>query len=112
MTPRATLPTADAMNRTERAYADHLAARKLAGEVHGFWFEPFSVRLAGNTFYRPDFLVVLADGSVEFHETKGFMREDALVKIKVFAETYPFPLVLVKKQKGGWGFTRYEAKRR
>lgn len=110
--PKATYPVIDAMNKTERRYSDHLQVRKLAGEIRDFWFEAFKVRLADSTFYTVDFLVILADNTVEFHEVKGFMREDAILKIKFFVETYPFSLVVVKWVNKTWESTRYQAKSR
>ena len=102
-TPRACVKSAyDRMNKTEAAYAYELEMRRLAGEVAWFAFEAIKLRLADKTFYTPDFLVVLADGEVQFHEVKGFWRDDARVKIKVAAEQYPFPFVAIRKTKGGW----------
>lgn len=97
-------PARAGMNRTESAYADHLDARKAAGEVRGWWFQPVKFLLAPATTYTPDFLVVNADDTVELHETKGFMRDDANVKIKVSANMFPFPFVLVYKlpKNQGW----------
>jgi hypothetical protein len=44
-------------------------------------------------------------GAVTFYETKGFMRDDAIVKIKTAAKQFPmFTFVLVtrkKKSEGG-----------
>jgi hypothetical protein len=94
------------MNKTEAAYDAHLRLRKLAGEIAWYKFEPFKLRLADNTFYSPDFGVMLADGTVECHEVKGFWQDDARVKIKVAAELHPFRFIAVqalpKKEGGGW----------
>lgn len=80
------------MNNTERAYFEHLRRRELAGEVVWFKFEGMKFRLADNTFYTPDFAVMLADGHLEMHEVKGagvMFRDDARAKIKIAAEQYP-----------------------
>jgi hypothetical protein len=102
------------MNKTEMAYEAHLFARKAAGEVAWYKFEGLKFRLADNTFYSPDFAVMLPDGTMEIHEVKGaeaIFRDDAKVKIKVAAELYPFRFVAVfpksKKDGGGWRFTEY-----
>jgi hypothetical protein len=96
------------MNGTEAAYADLLTLRQAGGEVAGWWFEALKLRLAGNTFYTPDFLVQLADGLLELHEVKGFWRDDARVKIKVAAAQYPlFPFVAVQRVKGRWREERF-----
>lgn len=79
----------DGMNSLERRYADHLRNRQLAGEIFSFTFERHNLKLADKTYYKPDFEVMLPDGSIEFHEVKGFMQEDANVKIKVAADQFP-----------------------
>ena len=89
------------MNKLEAAYAQHLDALKHAGTVIWWRYEAVGLRLADRTFYHPDFLVMMADGTLEAHETKGFMRDDANVKLKVAAGAFPFVFKLVKKQKGG-----------
>lgn len=95
-----------AMNKTEAAYAQHLALRQAAGEVLWHRFEGLKFRLADNTFYTPDFAVMLADGTLEAHEVKGFWADDARVKIKVAADLYPIRFIAVKAQAkkagGGW----------
>lgn len=95
-------------NKTEQAYENFLTALQHAGSVLWFKFEGIKLRLADNTFYTPDFAVMLASGQMELHEVKGFMQEDANVKIKVAAEMYPFRFVIVrtkpKKEGGGWKF--------
>lgn len=95
------------MNPDEMAYAKQLCLRELSGEVAWWKFEAVKLRLADNTTYTPDFIVMLADGSIEFHEFKGFWEEDARVKIKVAAEMYPFPFRSFRKrsQKDGGGFS-------
>lgn len=102
------------MNKTEAAYAEHLSVRMLAGEVLGFQFEAIRLRLADNTNYCPDFLVQLADTTLELHEVKAcksdgsIISEDASkIKLKVAAEKYPmFGFVLCGKlpKSGGWRF--------
>lgn len=90
------------MNKTEAAYADFLEAKKRAGAIADYRFECAKLRLADKTFYTPDFMVLDPDGSIEFHEVKGFWEEDARVKIKVAAAQFPFVFVAVKRVKGGW----------
>jgi hypothetical protein len=97
---------AGTLNKTEAAYAEFLELRKRAGEVAWFKFEGVKLRLADNTFYTPDFLVMLSDRSLECHEVKGFWQDDARVKIKVAADLYPFRFIAMKanakKNGGGW----------
>lgn len=94
------------MNGLEKAYAEHLTTLIAAGEVLEFWFDCVKLRLADKCFYTPDFFVMMADDTIEVHETKGFMEEDAAVKLKVAADKYPFIFKLVKRlakrDGGGW----------
>jgi len=94
-------------NAWERQYADHLEAKRVRGEILRWDYEPETLRLADRTTLCPDFRVVLPDGLIEFHEVKGFRREDAMIKIKVAAELHPYKFVLVQKVKGCWQPTEY-----
>ena len=93
------------MNRAEAAYAADLEVRKRAGEILDWWFEAVTLRLADKpegtklrgTTYTPDFMVQLADGTISFHEVKGFARDDAVVKFKAAAEKFPFHFLWVQK---------------
>lgn len=92
------------MNKLEASYAQHLEARKHLKEIVRWKFDPFGLKLADKTYYHPDFMVVF-ETHIEIHETKGFMRDDANVKLKVAASQFPeFKFVLVKKLKGQWDF--------
>jgi uncharacterized protein DUF1064 len=99
------------MNKTETAYQNHLENQKHLGIVAWFKFEGVKLRLADNTFYTPDFAVMLADGAMELHEVKGFWTDDARVKTKVAASLYPFQIIAVtakaKKAGGGWAFEKF-----
>lgn len=90
------------MNKTERAYADHLLAI-----VQPAWFkyEGITLKLGPDCRYTPDFAVMLHDGTIEFHETKGFRRDDAMVKIRAAADAFPFVFRLVERTDGGWRVT-------
>jgi hypothetical protein len=89
------------MNKTEVAYSLVLEARLQAGEILWYNFEGMKFRLADKTFYTPDFPVMMADGTMEMHEVKGFMYDDAAVKIKVAADIYPFIFRLVRMPRRG-----------
>jgi hypothetical protein len=99
------LPTGK-MNKTEAAYDAHLWSLRHAGQILWHKFEGIKLRLADNTFYTCDFAVLPSDSVMEMHEIKGFMMEDANVKIKVAASIYPFRFKIVrakaKKNGGGW----------
>ena len=94
------------MNKTESAYADRLELLKRSGEILWYKFEGMKFRLADNTFYTPDFVIMTNACEIIIHEVKGYMMDDANVKIKVASELYPFRFFLVRKQAkkdgGGW----------
>lgn len=94
-------------NKTEQAYEAHLEQRRIAGEIVWYKFEAMKFRLADNTFYTPDFIVMDRSGFLEAHEVKGSRRifmDDAKVKIKVACDMYPVSFLLafaIPKSKGG-----------
>lgn len=94
------------MNKLEARYDTELWQLRHTGGVIWHKFEAVKLRLADNTFYTPDFAVMIADGTMEMHETKGFWEDDARVKIKVAASLYPFRFKALKplpaKRGGGW----------
>lgn len=95
------------MNGLEKKYAAELEAQLARGEIAWWKFDSFKIRLADNTFYTPDFIVMGIDAVVSFVEVKGHWEDDARVKIKVAAETYwMFQFVAIrsrqKKHGGGW----------
>ena len=94
------------MNKTEAAYGDRLELQRSAGEVLWYRYEGITLKLAQDTRYTPDFVVMNREGILECHEVKGFWRDDAKVKIKVASSIYPFIFIAVKmkpkKDGGGW----------
>ena len=91
------------MNKTEAAYALWLDAGK-----DFFWmFEAIKLKLADKTYFTPDFVLFFNDKHIEFHEIKGFERDDAIVKFKCAAEKFHrFRFKMVKRIKGEWIVTR------
>jgi hypothetical protein len=93
------------MNKTERAYADRLELLKRAGEIRTWRFEPVKFRLGHTCWYCPDFEVVTKSGELEYHEVKGFWRDDARVKIKTAASMYrDRAFIAVQWKKKAWVF--------
>ena len=86
-------------NATEEAFENMLKLRLIAGEIVWYKFEGWKFRLADNTFYTPDFPVMLSNGLLECHEVKGVWTDDARAKIKIAAGMYPirFYAHLMKK---------------
>lgn len=93
---------AGTMNRTEAAYAAHLELLKASGDVLWWKFEGLKFRLADKTFLTPDFVVMTRSGLIELHDVKGFLMEDANVKMKVAASMYPFEFFIIRKSKSFW----------
>lgn len=99
---RAQAPERKGMNKTERAYAQHLLCRMLDGDVAWFEFEAVKFRLADRSWYAPDFIVMRSDGMLELHEVKGAMEDDAAVKLRLMPRLYSmFRLFIVRARKGG-----------
>lgn len=92
------------MNKLEARYAAHLATLNWAGEILGFGFEEIKLKIGANRcWFTPDFHVIDLSGRLCFHETKGFMRDDARVKLQSAAKQYPqFRFVLVRAAGNGW----------
>lgn len=76
-------------SKFEASYAQQLHARKAAGEVIG-WLEQVPLHLPGGVRYTIDFLVFLADGTVQPVETKGAETEAWKVRHAVASEVYPW----------------------
>lgn len=110
MTVLAKLPAPDIfaqMNGTEKRRAIELEAMRRTGAIVLWKFEAITLKLADDTRFTPDFFVLHNDGTVEFQETKGWLREDALIKLKVAAALFPFFRFVMltakaKKLGGGW----------
>lgn len=104
------------MNKTEAAFAAYLRTEQVAGRVLWFGFEQVKLRLADNTYFTPDFGVMYANGELWLVDTKGtkkdggrykpWVEEDARIKLKVAAETFPFVLAVAYrlpiKAGGNW----------
>jgi len=112
-----TIPTATGslrdtgMNKTEVEYAALLQGRAERGDIAWWKYEAVTLKLADNTRYTPDFMVMRFDGSLEVHETKGgFIREDGWLKLKLAASMFPFRFFLCQKANrkdgGGWSIKR------
>lgn len=95
----------DALNGLERAFLAHLAVRKL-GEV---LTQAITLKIANGCRYTPDFVEVRHGFALRAYEVKGFMREDAAIKIKVAAALFTwieFYLVTRPKSAGEWRIER------
>lgn len=86
-------------SRWEMSYANYLQWRKDRGEIadweyeaHTFWFEKIR---RGVRSYVPDFKVTMSDGSIEWHEVKGWMDSKSKTKIKRMAIYHPNEFLMV-----------------
>lgn len=83
-------------SRLERKYYDSLKIRQASGEVVFFLCQvPFD--LGGGVKYVCDFQVFLADGTVEFVDTKGRDTVMSIAKRKIVEDKYPVEIKIVKK---------------
>lgn len=95
------------MNKTEALYASDLELQRSINAIAWYRFEGLKFRLADNTFYTPDFAVMLNTGQIELREVKGHWADDARAKIKIAAEMYPFQFVAIKRVRGQWEEERF-----
>lgn len=86
-------------SRWEANYARHLEGLRAAGSIarwehepETFWFEGI---LRGCRSYLPDFRVTHNDGSVEYHEVKGWMDERSATKIRRMLKYHPTVTLIV-----------------
>lgn len=63
------------------------------GEIVSWSYEPETFEFPGikrgTRFYTPDFRVVNRDGSVEYHEIKGWMDPESATKLRRMARYHP-----------------------
>lgn len=105
--PRIRQQAGDGLNKTERAFLGYLQADP---EYDRVLPHAVTLKLANGCRYTPDFIAY--HGAVDpwgdtdqmyAFEVKGFMRDDAAVKLKVAADQYGwmFSFRLVTRRKGG-----------
>ena len=80
-------------SRWEANYARYLQVLKVRGEILDwlhepdvFWFEQIK---RGTLSYLPDFKVFMPDGSIEYHEVKGWMDARSATQQKRMKKYYP-----------------------
>jgi hypothetical protein len=83
------------MNRTETAFRDTFLTKR----PHGY--EEITFKLADDCRYTPDFWSLDDDDILAFDEVKGFWRDDAKVKIRMAAKTFPQFRFRAWQYKGG-----------
>ncbi len=107
---------AGTMNGHEAAYDRILALRKQSGDILDYGYERVTLKIAGDCRLTMDFDVHLPDGEVQFHEVKASskgkprMEDDARVKLKCAADTFPFRIYVcfpVDKTKAAFHVERF-----
>jgi len=86
----------------ERRYANYLEILKKGNaindwqyEVDTFWFDKIK---RGVRSYTPDFKIFFSDGSIEYHEVKGWMDGRSKTKIKRMKKYHPsVKLIIIGK---------------
>ena len=86
----------------EANYARYLNFLKGKGQIKDFAYEPQTFEFKerhGTTRYTPDFIVENLDGSVEYHEVKGYLDKKSKTKINRFRRDYPeLKLIVIEKE--------------
>ena len=82
-------------SKAEGRYYEELKVRRDAGEVL-FFLRQVPIDLPGNVKYRLDFLVFLADGTVEFVDVKGMKTPIYKLKKAQIESLYPIKIKEVK----------------
>ncbi len=97
------------MNKLEAKYAEELERQKAAGEVLWYSYEAIRFRIAHNTNYTPDFLVLHKDYQLQIVEIKGYWLPESRLRVKTVAEMFPIRMtgVMWDKKKGGWVYEEF-----
>lgn len=92
------------MNKTERAFADLLEAKKRAGEILSWRYEGIRLKWGGCMHYCPDFIVFDAIGLPKCIEVKGahIWSRDRVRFLGCRAEWPEFIFELFQWKKGEW----------
>jgi hypothetical protein len=99
------------MNVTESKYAEALEALRLTNHIISWKFESIKFKLADNCWFCTDFMVLYADGIMEFVDVKAACIDPkSIVKIKCAAEQFPYFRFVMEQRLpkgGGWKRTEY-----
>ncbi len=83
----------------EANWARYLTFLQEKGEIIAWQYEPetfeFEKIKKGNKYYTPDFRIINNDGSVVYHEVKGYMTPQARTKLNRMRRYYPGVEVIV-----------------
>lgn len=95
------------MNKLELKYSTMLQQLKLVGDIEDWRFGELRFMLGEGAWYKPDFLIVTKH-RFEIHETKGFWREAARVRIRAAAHMFPwFRFKAVQFKNNVWEYEEF-----
>ena len=87
----------------EANWARYLNLLIKLGEIKAWEYESetfeFEGIKRGGKFYTPDFKVTSSDGSIEFHEVKGYMDQRSATKLKRMKKYHPKVLLRLVDKK-------------
>jgi hypothetical protein len=83
-------------SKLERRYYDMLKLRQSSGEVV-FFLRQVAFDLPGGVRYICDFQVFLANGEIDFVDTKGRDTPMSIAKRKIVESLYPIEIKIVSK---------------
>lgn len=87
----------------ERRYAERLDLLVKAGEIREWRHHAVKFNIGDGAWYTPDFEVIANDGTIEYHEVKGFRREAAIVRFKAARQQNPhFTFKMIQRRKSEW----------
>jgi hypothetical protein len=90
-------------SKWEANYALYLTFLEKTGDVLKWEYEPYRFKFPiehGTVCYTPDFKVYFRNGSIEWHEVKGWMDAKSKTKIKRMAKYYPEEkLIIIGEQR-------------
>jgi hypothetical protein len=92
-------------NKTEARFEiDYLKLWMATGFIADYGFEAVTLRLANGLRYTPDWWTVNSAGQTTFYEVKGgYIREDAIAKLKMAATQFRnYTFLLCVWSKGEW----------
>ncbi len=87
----------------EFVYAKYLNNKKNNSEILNWEYEPiifsFPKEKNCNLHYKPDFKITNLDGTIEYHEVKGWMCERSKIKLSLMGKWYEnVKLILITKE--------------
>lgn len=76
-------------SKLEARFAQLLDLRQHAGDIQSWEYEAWTYTFPGRIRLTLDFSVLALDGLTEFYECKGWMRDTARIKLRMFSARHP-----------------------